>query len=279
MPQPKHLDPGAYAANGSARMEMPGRRIGLLLIHGFTGSVAETRPMGEYLAAQGLDVRCPLLPGHGTTADDLTHIRWQAWTDQVEASLDELRRQCDTVFVGGLSLGSLLTLWLGAQHPQIVGLIVMAPAIKLQNRLLPLTLGLRYLLKYSPFGAIGDDDLGDPEAVQRIWCYDRTPLWGAGELYLLQRRVLRRLPAIHQPILIFQGRRDAQVDPEAAQILYDAVGSTDKQVIWLENSGHNLLVDGERESVWAQSYDWILDHARETETSPDAGAALEGTKR
>lgn len=279
MPQPKHLDPGAYAADVPAGARPAGPHVGVLLIHGYTGSVAETRPMGEYLVAQGFDVRCPLLPGHGTTVEDLTHIRWQQWTDRVADSLGELVRQCDTVFVGGLSLGSLLTLWLGARHAEIAGLIVMAPAIKLQNRLLPLTLGLRHLLKYNPFGPIGDDDLGDPEAIDRIWCYDQTPMWGAGELYLLQRQVLRLLPAIRQPILIFQGRRDAQVDPRAAQILYDTIGSTDKRVIWLENSGHNLLVDGEREFVWAQSYAWILERIPGNQGSLDASTASEGTSR
>ena len=250
MPQPAHLDPSAYNAEGGP--------WGALLIHGFTGSVAETRPMGEYLAARGVTVRCPLLPGHGTTPLHLTRIRWQAWAERVESALNELQCRCQAVFVGGLSLGSLLTLWLGARHPEIAGLIVMAPAIKLQDRRMPLTLGLRYILKYNPKGGMGDSDLDDPQAANRIWCYDDTPLWGASEVYLLQRRLRKLLPCIGQPVLIFQGRRDKHLDPQAAQIVYYAVASTDKTLVWLENSGHNVLADGEREALWAQSYDWML---------------------
>jgi carboxylesterase len=253
MPQPDHLDPFAYAADGGP--------IGVLVIHGYTGSVAETRPMGEYLARQGLTIRCPLLPGHGTNPEDLNRIKWQDWADEVEVALKDLQDRCQEVFVAGLSLGSLLTLWLGSQHPEIAGLIPMAPATRVQNRLLPLALVLRHVMKNNPLGGIGDDDLGDPEAQERIWCYDTLPLWGAGEVYLLQRRVLEALPTIHQPALIFQGRRDAQVDPQAAQILCDALGSTDKVVVWLERSGHNLLVDGEREAVWAQSYEWMMERS------------------
>jgi carboxylesterase len=249
MPQPECLDPSAFAADGGP--------LGALLIHGFTGSVAETRPMGEYLAHRGLTVRCPLLPGHGTQPQDLTHIRWQEWTGAVESALGELQGRCETVFVGGLSLGSVLTLWLGAKHAEIAGLIPMAPATRVQNPLIPLTLGLRYLFKYNPLGPMSEDDLGDPEAIQRIWCYDKLPLWGAGELYLLQRQVRHALPRIRQPILIFQGRRDAHLPPQAAQELYDSVASQDKTLVWLERSGHNLLADGERESVWAQSYEWM----------------------
>jgi carboxylesterase len=250
VPQPAHLDPSAYSAEGGP--------WAALLIHGFTGSVAETRPMGEYLAARGVTVRCPLLPGHGTTPLHLTRIHWQAWAEAVESALGELQRRCQSVFVGGLSLGSLLTLWLGAWHPELAGLIVMAPAVKVKDWRIPLTLVLRYVLKYKPKGSIGDSDLGDPEAISRIWCYDETPIWGASEVYLLQRRVLKLLPHVGLPVLIFQGRRDKDLVPQAAQILYDKVASTDKTIVWLEHSGHNVLADGEREALWARSYDWML---------------------
>jgi len=253
MPRPAHLDPSAFAVRGGP--------VGVLLIHGFTGSVAETRPMGEYLAAQGMTVRCPLLPGHGTSPRDLTRIRWQAWADEVESALHILQGCCEPVFVGGLSLGALLTLWLGAKHPEIAGLIPMAPAIHVQNRLMPLALGMRYLFKYNPLGGMGDRDLGDPEALDRIWCYDEMPMWGAGEVVRLQRQVRQGLPRVRQPILIFQGRRDAQLPPKAAQTVYERVASTDKTLVWLEHSGHNLLADGERVSVWAQSHAWILARA------------------
>jgi carboxylesterase len=252
MPQPPHLDPGPYAASGGP--------IGVLLIHGYTGSVAETSPMGKYLAQRGLTVHCPLLPGHGTTVEDLDRIRWQAWADEVESAWRGLRDSCQVVFVGGLSLGGLLSLWLGIQHAEITGLLIMAPAIKVRTRLLPLVVGLRHFLAYNPLGGM-TDDLADPQAVERIWCYDELPLWGVGEISFLQRHVRRDLPRIHQPLLIFQGRRDTNLDPGAAEIVHDRAGSTDKTLIWLENSGHNVLADGEREKVWEASYRWIVDHA------------------
>jgi carboxylesterase len=235
--------------------------VGVLLIHGYTGSVVEVRPMGEYLAEQGLTVRCPLLPGHGTNPQELTQIRWQEWGNRVETELDSLRERCGTVFVGGLSLGSLLTLWLGSRYPEIAGLVVMAPAMKFQNRLAPLALGLRYLLKYDPFRSLGDEDLVDPEGIERNWCYDELPWWGLGEVFLLRRLVIKSLPLVRQPLLIFQGRRDAKLTPGAPQTVYEGVASTDKTVVWLEHSGHNLLIDGEREAVWAQSYAWMMARA------------------
>jgi carboxylesterase len=216
--------------------------------------------MGEYLAARAWTVRCPLLSGHGTTPEDLTRIRWQTWANEVQAALQDLQRRCESVFVGGLSTGALLALWLGVEHPEIAGLIPMAPIVKARNRLLPLTVVLRYVIKYDPSGGVGDEDLVDPEAIHRVWDYDKTPLWGAAELYLLQRQVRSTLSQIQQPVLIFQGKHDGQLPPEAAQMVYDGVSSTDRTLVWLEHSGHNLLVDGEREAVWERSHSWMMDH-------------------
>ena len=261
MPQPAHLDPSAYSYD-AANPGAPGSGAGVLLLHGFTGSVAETRPMGEYLATQGISVRCPLFAGHGTTPADLHHIRWQEWEQEAESALHDLKERCSSVFVGGLSMGALLALQLGARQPGISGLIAMAPPAKPRNRLAPLSLALRHVLKYSPLGPIDDDDLGDPEGAQRIWSYDAVPMWGAGEFVLLQREVVRNLGEVRQPILIFQGKRDAQLAPESATLVHDKVASADRTLVWLEHSGHNLLVDGEREMVWSESYRWMLERIR-----------------
>ena len=253
MPKPDHLDPSGYAADGGP--------VGALLLHGLPGSAAETRPMGEYLAARGMTVRCPLLTGHGRTEADLLRIHWQQWVSDAERELDNLRKRCNRVFVAGLSLGSLLTLWLGASYPHLDGLIAMASGVKVKSRLAPLTLLLRYFLRFVPPSLTEGDDLGDPDANQRIWCYDRLTMQAAAQFYLLQRRVLGALPTIRHPLLIFQGLRDPKVPAEAARLLYDRVASVDRTLVWLENSGHNLLVDGERKAVWAQSYDWIMQRA------------------
>ena len=59
------------------------KRIGVLLVHGFTGSPASMRPWGEYLHQRGYTVTVPLLPGHGTTPHDLNRVKWQEWPAKV----------------------------------------------------------------------------------------------------------------------------------------------------------------------------------------------------
>ena len=253
MPQPSHLSTDPFFFEGGP--------VGVLLIHGFTGAPTEMRPMGEYLAARDLTVCGVRLPGHGTTPEDLARTRREEWIAACEAGLQDLRARCQTLFVGGLSLGSLLALWLGAHHDDLAGLILMAPAVKVRDWRMRLTPIVKYFMKYAPVDQEAESDLSDPEALNRVWCYDTRPVAAAAEVYALQRWARRALPRITQPTLIFQGRNDGALTPDAAQFTYDLIGSTDKTLIWLERSGHNILIDGEREQVWEESYTWIQRHA------------------
>jgi len=114
MPQPEYLDPSAYGSDGGP--------VGALLIH--ATPVRWPRPAnGRISCSSWPDSPLSLAAGAWHQCEDLTHIRWQDWADTVESGLSELQGRCETVFVGGLSLGSLLTLWLGANHAEIAGLI------------------------------------------------------------------------------------------------------------------------------------------------------------
>ena len=73
--------PPADAYNENTNPPFPDGDIGILLIHGFTGSPWDLRPLGEALLARGFHVKAPLLPGHGTRwqdCNDSTHDRWSA---------------------------------------------------------------------------------------------------------------------------------------------------------------------------------------------------------
>ena len=59
------------------------KEIGILLVHGFTGSPASMRPWAEYLNQRGYTVKVPLLPGHGTTPEDLNLVKWEEWPAKV----------------------------------------------------------------------------------------------------------------------------------------------------------------------------------------------------
>src|SRR4051812_37684120 len=84
-------------------------RGAVLLLHGFTGSPWEVRPLGESLAARGYHAFAPRLPGHGTSPEAMLYVTHLDWEREAERALHALQR-FERVFVAGLSMGSLLAL-------------------------------------------------------------------------------------------------------------------------------------------------------------------------
>jgi len=234
--------------------------VGCLLLHGFTGSPPEMRPLGEYLHARGMAISAPLLPGHGTAPDDLNRVRWRDWVGAAEAALDGLLATCEAVFAGGLSMGALLAAHLAAIRPGIAGIMLYAPALRVANPFLFIAPVARYIIKQFPAG--GDSDLTDPEAPARLWHYGTFPVGGAAELWALQRVVSGELDKITTPAIVFNATRDAMITPDSARRMYDGLGTEDKEFVTLHNSGHCLTVDSEREAVYAQTYGFIVRHTK-----------------
>ena len=241
-----NLDPSAF--------HLAGGPVGVMLIHGFTGSPPEMRLVADYLNQRGLTVFGPLLPGHGTDIEDLSKRKWQEWTGYIEKEFTNLKRNCQVVFTGGLSLGSLLSLYLAAHNDEVDGVLAYSPAIKVSDwraSLIPL---LKYFMPNLPKD---EDFVTDPDALAHNWSYDSLPLHAAHEIMYLSREVRRSLPQVNCPALIVQGVLDPAIAPDCAEIVNDEVGSKVKEVLLLNNSGHLVTIDGEWEHVAETTYQFI----------------------
>ena len=216
-----------------------GGKIGFLLLHGYTATTAEVRPLGELLHRNGFSVSAPLLPGHGTHPDDRNRTCWQDWLRSVEEAYASLSRQCDQVWVAGESMGGLLSLLLAARHPEIQGLLLYAPA--LQVRKLWGAYLLQYVKKHLPKRS---------KTNELLWKgYNVYPLRGAAEMLRLQKVVRRELGSIRQPTLAIFSEKDATVPTSASKLLKDRLGTRDLEVVILKNSPHVILLANEQQKV------------------------------
>lgn len=230
---------------------LPGGPTGILLFHGFTATTAEVRLLAEILHRQGYTVAGPLLPGHGTRPEDLNRTRWQDWAQAGQESLHRLFQTCETVWVGGESMGGVLALYLAAHHPNVKGLLLYAPALVVNmtwvNRL-KLYLGAPFIAQ------VGRSKLDNPDKWQG---YPALPLKGVIQLLQFQKAVLPLLPRIHQPVLVLQGRFDETVAPQAGQVILQGVSSPVKALHWMEKSHHTILLDVELEQAAAHTLAFI----------------------
>src|SRR5881409_890579 len=124
---------GGFALAGS-------RPLGCLLVHGFTATPDEMRPLGEALAARGFPVRAVCLAGHGSSVAELARTRWTDWCLSVAEGADRLRRDVPAFAVAGMSLGALLALHLAAARPtEVAALVLCGTPLRLSGA------GLRWL--------------------------------------------------------------------------------------------------------------------------------------
>ena len=77
---------------GAGAYWFEGNDIGCLLVHGFTGTPQNVRPLADYLARRGLAVSAPRMPGHGTVVADLDATGPEDWLGAAEDALAEMRR-------------------------------------------------------------------------------------------------------------------------------------------------------------------------------------------
>lgn len=241
--QNPHLDGNTFYFSGNG--------VGVLLFHGFTATTVEVRGLAEYLHQQGLAVSAPLLPGHGTMPEDLLPVTWKDWIETAERAYLDVAGKHQKVIVCGESLGGLLSLYLAAHYQQILGVVLYAPAVKVK-RIWQAAL-LWPLVKIIPKRYGGRDEDG-----HLPWQgYNVIVVPAANQLRKFQKKVRRVMPKVRQPVLIFQGEQDHTVDPSGAQLIYNSIGSKEKELLWMQRSGHCIILHNEREQVYKKTHHFI----------------------
>ncbi|HRW06932.1 MAG TPA: alpha/beta fold hydrolase [Caldilineaceae bacterium] len=244
-------------APNPAAFYLTGGEVGILLIHGFTGSASEFALLGPYLHERGLTVAVPLLPGHGTTPADLNRKRRQDWVDHAEHALLDLQTDCRVVFVAGLSMGALLAFELAIRHPELAGVIAYGPATAVTDPRANFVAFLKYLTATL---AKPVDLWHDPTAADRFSGYPVYPTAAAHEFLKLMRTTRRKLQQVTCPLLIIDTAGDTVTTAGIGQTTYDEVGSTEKELLTLQRSGHILTLDAEWERVAAVTWHFVEMH-------------------
>lgn len=243
MPDLPHAE--AFAADGGPS--------GVLLVHGFTSTPASMTPWATHLAAAGLTVSVPLLPGHGTTWQQMNTTRWTHWYAEVSRALDDLLTRCDQVFVAGLSMGGGLALRLAEQRPaDVAGLLLVNPSVlDIDSRLIATPLLKRLLASVAGIKS----DIKKPGVQEEG--YDRVPLKALDSLRALWRLTRADLGLVTAPVVVFRSAVDHVVPALSSQVVIQEVASPDVTEHVLDDSFHVAVLDNDAPQIFAQSVDFI----------------------
>lgn len=222
---------------GAEPFRLPGGSDGILMIHGFSGSPASLRPLGEWFAGQGVSVNGVRLPGHGTSLEDFRRYGWPSWVATVEEGLDELRRSCDRVVVFAQSFGAALAVHLAVTRAgQVDGLALSSPY--LFDRRLMLVPIARLVVKERK--GVGDD-IRKEHLTETA--YERIPAEAIATMADFLKIARRDLPAVRAPALVFRPGADHTIPGGNPERVIERLGSSRKELVDCPNSYHVISLD------------------------------------
>lgn len=233
----------------AAQFLLEGGRRGVLLIHGFTGTPAQMLPLGRALNAEGYTALGVLLPGHGTSIEDMEKKKWSDWLHASRDAFNTLAGKCDDIFVLGLSMGGILALILAEELPVRACVSISSP-LRLKSRSAYFARAAGPFLRYRSWPK--DPETANAGKGSEFYVgYSATPIRKIPDLLRLVRIAERGLPNIKCPLLIVQPRKDATVRLDSPYLICrGAVNAPYKEILRLENSRHVCTVEPEFDKLY-----------------------------
>lgn len=236
--------------------------IGVLLVHGLNGSRDDMQEIHDMLLAQGIVSVNLLLPGHGLPVSAMLPVGWPEWSEAVLHATQQLKQQCDLVFLVGHSLGGAICLHVSARE-EVAGVVAMCAPIAMPFWMEP---AVRFARVFTPMLPSLPEDVHDAVARRR---YARAgQRWTAMAPVHSMLRFLptlrAELPSITAPALLMIALHDHVVPARDGRIIYRLLGSREKYLITFHRSYHVVMKDYEREEVCTKTLAFILHYAQRT---------------
>ena len=213
---------------------------GILLIHGLADMPLAMRDLAQAFSEQCFLVRAILLPGHGSRAGDLLSVTRQDWLSAVEFGIETLKQDVDQVYVGGFSLGGLLSVYATAKDSQIKGAFAFSPALALgSDWQIRQSVWLRYIIDWI------DKDKQDDYAR-----FEAMPTNAIAETYLLTedlQQLLDQQP-LTTPVFVVQSNDDPIIDTVSNQDFFsnDFINSNSRLIVYQQNPTYQQHLNDKR---------------------------------
>ncbi len=211
-----------------------------ILVHGFTGSPVEIRPLARALNESGYRVLTPLLPGHEGTKEDLRKATASAWIHSIEELVDA-HIGPTPVHLIGFSMGAMIASVIASKKP-VTSLTLLAPSVYYAR---PRQV-FRQMATY--IKANWDKAGNDADYLKRRGDQFLTaPFYSLQQFRRLVQMAKSAMPQIQMPTCVIQGLKDEIVEPQSADYVYNTIASAHKEVHYLPESRHMVCLDVEAE--------------------------------
>jgi acylglycerol lipase len=209
--------------------------------------------------------------GHGKSGGERAHFTSFDLPVEDMRQVFQLVRQRHPnkkLFIYGHSMGSLISTLYVLRYPDdVAGFVSSGSPLGLEQSQPALLVRVGgWLSRIVPRARILPMDLStlsrDPKVVE---AYANDPLNDnrpvslgmAREIIASSAQAYEKLPTLRMPILLVHGDADQLSPPEGSQMIYDRVGSVDKQLKWYPGLRHEIHNEPEQAEVIADILAWI----------------------
>ena len=230
--------------------ELKGLGPQMLLLHGYTGSPYDLRPLGDFFHKQGFHVVAPLLKGHGEKPESLHEVLAQDWFKQAKTVLKKFSKSRPIIVVG-LSMGALMALKLSTEE-KIDALVLCSAAFSL-GVLAEITLAaaeIGLIDKKTSIKKYSGSDIADPIAKEKTPAYGEMPIGGLLQFALVRKMAKQTLEKVECPIFLAFGQNDQAIDTQSSR---EMIMSSVKSMIFAKNyehSKHVITLDYDKERLF-----------------------------
>ena len=241
---------------GAGPFHFEGNNVGILMIHGGGGGTcADLKPLGEDLHKRGgYTISIPLLPGFGTSPEELKNTNVEAWKSALYEELGILRNKCNKIFVGGHSMGGILTLILAANN-EFDGIFTISTPVGIRSFLFKLVPLFKIFVKYHRIPSEKFRKETDGKWVG----YDKIPVNIGIKIKNLLNEMKKVLSHVICPSLIFQGRLDSDIKKNSMDKIFCTIGAQKKKKIWLEHNEHPILESPDHNQIVSELFNFIQE--------------------
>lgn len=237
----------------------PGNDVGVVIVHGYGGSIADYRVLAQLLNADGYSVFGLRLAGHGQGQEALRHSTLSDWQSSVAQGIALARQTCRQIFIIGSSFGGVLSLDYASSDRNIAGLILVNTALSYSGAGVFQGLALRVMKLFTPDYPKKGLSQEEREIAARIGSSSAWPIEGILATSRFARNiVVPKLPSINVPTLILRSNHDPVVGTQNSQRLADLLGSTDKELVTIPVSTHRPFRHPDANAFMGKQISWFI---------------------
>lgn len=238
---------------------LDGSKMQVLLLHGYTGSPYDLRPLGNFLHSHGVEVYAPLLKGHGSDPKELFDVTAEDWVSEALEAVSSFNEE-RPIIIAGLSMGALLSILLASEDRRVDGLVLLSPALRLSTLgeaaiisaylgLIPKTVSLK---KFS-----GGSDIMDAKAKKKTPSYKEMPVSGLLEFDRIRRLASDRIEQVTCPIFLGFGQQDGTIDINECDRMMLDKAKTKIISKFYDNSKHVVSLDFAKEELFLDIWHFL----------------------